>query len=114
MGTQFRELLAPAGGRDRDPVHVRLDVEGLVLHPYGVIEVDDRIVQLAAERGHGGDAAGKLGPQVLEPVSALDGAGVQLEDAAHVHQLGARLQVQEGGVQPAESFHWSCPQCIRR
>ena len=95
-----------AGRRHRHAAHVVLDVEVVVVDPHRVVEVEDRVVQLAAERGIRADALAQRVAQRFEVVRDGHRGLVDDQQPAHVEQVRAALQVQEAGVEPAQSVHF--------
>ena len=102
---QGGELAVAAGLREGQPVHVALDVELLVPDPDRVVEAERHPTQLAGERRDVLDPSVDLRLHQLEGVRRRHGARVEHDQAAHVHQLGGRLEVEEAGVQAGESVH---------
>ena len=105
VAADLGELDAAARGGQADAVQVPVDVEVLVLHPHGVVEVQPVVGELLAELRHGLDAQRERVTQAVERVTAGHGRGVDLEDRAHVQRLRGGFEVEEAGVESAEPLH---------
>ena len=99
------QLAAAAGGGAADAADVEVQVEVRVLDPERVRQVERHLAEPAGERRHQVEPASDELLEVLERVAAGDGAGVQHHRHGHVHVVGGVLQVQEGRIEPGQTFH---------
>ena len=102
---QLDQLVVPAGLRQREPVHVPVDVEVLVLDPDRVVELERDLAQLARERGHVVHPGVDLVAEGVERVRLRHRARIQHDQPAHVHELLGGLQVQEARIEPRQAVH---------
>ena len=96
---------SPPGLGHRGPSHVVVDVEPGVVDPHRVAEAERHLDQPAPEHRGGGDAAGDPLLHPLERVAPRDRRRVEDQGHGHVHVEARGLEVEEAGVESAESFH---------
>jgi hypothetical protein len=105
VGGEVAQLADAAGGGERGPPHVQVDVEVGVVEPDRVVEVERHWREPPAELG---DEVHPLPQEVLhllERVAARHRGGVEDHERRHVHVVGRRLPVEEGRVEAAQSLH---------
>ena len=92
------QLLLAARGREGGMADVVVEVQVGIVDPHGTTLAEGDEAQLLAEARHQVKPRGDVIAEVLV------GRGRALEQGgrAHVHVGGARLQVEKGGVQPAQ------------
>ena len=105
LAGQLAELAASAGGGAGDAVDVKVEVEVGIFDPHRVGEVQGHLHQPASERRHQVDPPADELLDVLEGVAAGDRGRVEHHGHGHVHVVGGVLEVEEGGVEPGQSFH---------
>ena len=101
----------PGSGHGGQP-HVVVDVEVGVVHPDRVAQAERHLDQPAPEDRGAGDAGGDRLLHPLEGVAARDGRRVEDQGHGHVHVEARGLEVEEAGVEPAESFHAPPFRCV--
>ena len=105
LAGHLAQLAAAAGAGAADAADVEVEVEVGVLDPDRVGQVERHLHQPAAERRHQVEPAADELLDVLERVAAGHRRRVEHHRHGHVHVVGRVLQVQEGGVEPGQSFH---------
>ena len=106
---QVGELGVPARRRQRQPVHVPLDVELVVADPDRVVEPERDPAQLAREVRYVADPAFDAVAHRGERVRLRHRGRVEHDQPAHVHELRRRLEVEEARVEPRQPVHLSLP-----
>ncbi len=99
------QLAVAAGRRHGHAVHVPVDVELVVGDPDREVDATRNRLELAVEHRDALDPVGELLLERLEVIAAGDGRWIDGDDPAHVHELRAALEVEEAGIQSAESIH---------
>ena len=102
---QVGQLAQPARAGDRGQPHVVVDVEVGVVDPDRVAQPEGHLDQPAPEHRCPGDAGGDGLLHPLEGVAPGNGGRVQHHGHGHLHVEGRGLEVEEAGIEPAESFH---------
>jgi hypothetical protein len=89
---------------------VEFQVEIIVLHPVGLVEVQRHHGQLALEHRGAVQAAGKRAKDVLEPHHVSTGSGgVINQQRRDVHRRIVHFCVEKSGVQPTQLMHAFTP-----
>ena len=105
LAGQLGELEQPPGPGHRRPPDVVVDVEATVVHPHRVAEAERHLHQPAPEHRGGGDAVGDPLLHPLERVAVRNRRRVEDEGHGHVHVEARGLEIEEAGIESAESFH---------
>ena len=104
LADQRIEFAAPAGGRHAYLAKVVVEVDVVVLHPHGVMQLHRDVDELVAQRRQRHQPRIGHLPEQFE-AEAVDARHVQHADLQCVHVDLRRLAVQHQRVDAVESFH---------
>src|ERR1700754_2029798 len=91
MPTDLTELRRASWCRKTDPMHMAVDVEVVVLHPDGMIEVQEAVGRFLPERRHRPEPRRQLVTEMVVAVTAGNRRGVQFQHRNHLQRLRCGL-----------------------
>jgi hypothetical protein len=102
MSGDLTEFRPAPGCRKTDPMHMAVDVEVAVLHPDGMIEVQESVGQFLPERRYRPDPRRELVTETVVAVTAGNRRGIQFQHRKHLQGLRCGLKVEHAGVESAQ------------
>ena len=109
-GSKDAQLTPVTGLRQADMAHMVLDIEILILQPVGVIQLERRLFQTAAEVGGSVQPVVDVLQDILVPHQTTGrGALVAEPEAADHHRLVGGFKIEEVRIHRCQLFHRRCP-----
>ena len=105
LGRELGELVGAAGGRERRPPDVVVEVEVGILDPHRVMHAERDLDYAAAERLEARQALGDELPHRLDGEAAGDVGGVEDHRRHDVHVRRGGLEREKGGVKAGQPLH---------